>query len=181
MKVASRQFLPLALCVSLATIFFNIRPAYAKPKPSMRVTLVAHDIDAIGPLVVYRVFVILPDGSHAVASCDTFGPKECRVEPFAPEHRQSSPCYATSPKAQAMCEKDEVYGADRTINDLVIFGAIGPVTYHIDGTWDSFSPTYAPSSPSWTAICNDDTISYSAYRAGACSDHKGVRLWRVSQ
>lgn len=113
MKAASGQLLPLAFSISLVTVFFTARPAYAKPKPSMRVTLAAHNLDGYGTVGVYGVYVVLPDGSHAAATCSTTGPTDCGLEPFAPERRKSFDCYDIASHIQATCETDEVYGADR--------------------------------------------------------------------
>lgn len=40
------------------------------------------------------------------------------------------------------------------------------------------SPTYYPKTPNGaSAICNDNTYSFSTHRKGTCSSHGGVKKW----
>ena len=167
-----RKILPLLLL--LASL-----PIYAKPK--MTVTLVAEGTvpNPGSSLVTINAFFILSDGTRVIGHCSTSGPEICIIEPFAAEKRKKTECFFESLGIQAMCYGAEAYPADRKVNKLTVYGAMGGATFHIDGTWDNLKPGLMPSRPKWTAICNDDTISYSENRSGTCSEHNGVKIWRV--
>lgn len=126
--------------------FLLLLPSVVFAKPKMTVKLVAEDISTVGTMAIINVYVVLPDGTHASGHCTTTGPRQCIIDPFAPEKRVATSCSSSALHIQARCFSSEVYFADRRINDLTIHAANGAVTFHIDGTWDSFQPSNIPSS-----------------------------------
>lgn len=163
----------------LTILFLISATAWAKPKPPKEtVVLVGEGIAGSG--IITDLYLILPDGSQAQADCIiTF--KSCTLEPFHPEKRVGKPCYEVATESIVSCFEMESYYADRVGNNITLYGAAGGVTFHIKRAWESLTLGAPPShSPPWTAVCNDNTISYSQDRSGTCADHKGVRLWRES-
>jgi Protein of unknown function (DUF3761) len=156
----------------------------AQAKPRTVVQLVATTTDPSG--FIQSLFLILPDGSHAEVECNTIN---CGMglESFHPEKRKTFDCLRDgSTYSQTHClTSPESFYSDRKGNDLTIYGGSGGKVYHISGTWEELDPgtiSRPPNpSPVWTAICNDDTISYSKERSGTCADHNGVKIWREPQ
>lgn len=156
------------------------------PAPNMSIQLVGEQwyIPPQPPAIMF--FLVLPDGAHATATCfipQVQGMKPCGVEAFAAEKRETHSCVAPN-GSQASCFAEEFYKANRTGNDLVVYSGNGASYMNIVGKWETLPvetvpKAFAPSRPTWTAICNDDSISYSAERSGTCSDHHGVKVWRT--
>ena len=158
-----------------------------KPKPQppkIVVQLYAQTIfsNPYGSLV--RVYLGLPDGSRGMATCSSYlGNPTCTVDAFAPEKRITGDCVDSKHTIQAICITSEFYYATRAGNDLTLYAANGPITYHLTGSWDSFeagtlSPKKPEFDPNWTAVCRDGSFSYSRSRSGTCSDHGGVSYWK---
>ena len=158
------------------------------PAPNMTVQLVADGLevspDPSNRSVTFSYFLILPNGAKAMASCFAPGPKNCVIEPFVAENRKKTACKGAG-LSQTFCFSAETYKAYRSGNNLIVFSASAPAYMSILGPWDELKPglepVLPPSGPQWTAICNDDSISYSTERSGTCSDHRGVKLWRSQQ
>ena len=156
------------------------------PAPNITVQLVSEQryVPPQPPSITF--FLVLPDGAHATAICfipQAQGMKPCGVQAFAAEKRDTHPCVGPD-GSQASCFEHEEYKANRTGNDLVVYSGNGASYMSIVGKWDTLPAgplpkTTAPSGPTWTAICNDDSISYSAVRSGTCADHRGVKIWRT--
>lgn len=86
-------------------------------------------------MVVYDAYLILPDGSHAVASC---GGPPCYIEAFVAEKRLKVPCDLLKDGTSSMyrtCYQSENYYAERKGNDITLSTINGKVTYHIYGSW----------------------------------------------
>jgi hypothetical protein len=160
-----------------------------KPKPEppkLVVQLYAQTVlsNTYGSLV--RVYLGLPDGSRGTGTCSSYmGKPTCTVDAFVPEKRVIQDCVDSKHTTQAICITNESYYATRIGNDLTLYAANGPITYHLTGSWDSFEagrlplpPEKPKFDPNWTAVCQDGTFSYSQQRSGTCSDHGGVQVWR---
>lgn len=157
--------------------------SFAKPKPpKMTVQLYAERIVTNGIPTIIDVFLVLPDGSKAIGHClQMIGGSPCHVDSFVPEKRVVQDCVDAKQTIQASCFTNETYYADRSGNEITVYGENGKVTYHITGSWDSFELGKLPPSnfdPNWTAYCRDGTYSYSRNDAGTCSEHGGVYSWR---
>lgn len=158
------------------------------PAPNMTVQLVAEgkdfSSDPNNHSISFAYYFILPNGMKAVGSCFGSREKNCVIEPFVAENRTQSPCKGGGTLV-TFCFAAENYKAYRSGNDLIVFSASAPAYMSIIGPWNDlkpgFEPILPPSGPQWTAICNDDSVSYSTDRSGTCSDHRGVRLWRSQQ
>jgi Protein of unknown function (DUF3761) len=164
------------------TLLLPSLPAIAKPKPNPKIVIQVAAERSEGRGDFQYIYLILPDGSRAEAMCFTLG-DACGLQSFAPEKRKLMDCIFPGKKLQAQCFVPESFYATRQANDIVIYGANGGKVYQIVGSWDHFDPGTLPSPPEpeprkWTAICNDQTLSYSQERSGTCSDHNGVRIWR---
>jgi len=105
----------------------------------IEVQLYAENVSDQWPTEIVEVYLILPDGSRAVGNClimMTDTKRRCHLEPFTPEKRISIPC--AMGKSQASCISNEKYYADRTGNDITVYGQNGPATYQITGSWTEF-------------------------------------------
>jgi len=176
------------LCaMSVGILATTVSAAKPNPEPAtiIPVRLIAQAERDVGQIFdEVTIYVLLPDGSHAVAVCnhsymDSSSPP-CRVESFAPEKRVVDDCVDAKRTIQVDCFINmEAYNGQRVGNDLIIYGATGGIRYHITGSWGEFSigkltPHY---DPNWTAVCQDGTYSYSKERSGTCADHGGVDVW----
>jgi hypothetical protein len=156
------------------------------PAPNTTVQLVAEEIvfspDPNNHAAGWDYFLILSNGAKAIAGCSAPGEKQCPIQPFVAENRHSIACGTSGTISFTRCFPAETYKAYRSGNDLIVFSANGASYMSISGPWDdsSLSRTAKPSAAPvlWTAICNDDFISYSQERSGTCSDHQGVKQWR---
>ena len=128
----------LILLTVLLAVGFPIA-GYAKPK--MIVQLVAESIDSSA--LFQSIFVVLPDGSHAVAGCRTLE-GSCGIDSFRPEKRIAKGCHSKE-EPIATCYAGETYYATRKGNYITIYAANGARVYHITGSWDSFEDGYVRS------------------------------------
>lgn len=118
--------------------------AHAKHKPKMIVQLQAQSIGAGG--LITDVYLILEDGSYAKATCLMGIGRPCQLDPFRPEKRSIVNCLPPDNSFQAMCFQRESYYADRKVNDITIYAANGPVSFHIVGPWQPFHAGELPRS-----------------------------------
>ena len=110
---------------------------WAKKPPKQIVVLVGRGFSGSG--LITHLYLLLPDGSRADASC-VMGMRSCELEPFHPERRVETPCYEEATEVIASCFVQEAYYADRVANNLIIYGATGGVTFHIDRAWGALKP-----------------------------------------
>lgn len=122
--------------------FVLFLPVMGFAKPKMTVELVAEShIDSNG--LGQRIFILLPDGSHATAECWLEMHSSCGIDPFRPEKRIQKSCHSAREHI-ATCYVGETYYATRKGNDITIYAANGGRTYHITGSWDTFEDGYLP-------------------------------------
>ncbi|MGA7886471.1 MAG: hypothetical protein WCA44_12070 [Acidobacteriaceae bacterium] len=114
--------------------------AKSKKLPVIIVQAVARDVDSSG--IFEDLYLILPDGSHAIAQCDNLK-RECGVESWAPEKRKETKCHSEA-VPYAWCFAPEAFRASRRNNDLWIGGPNGVFHYTVTGSWDGFDPGFAP-------------------------------------
>jgi hypothetical protein len=131
MKRAALLFLVLAVGL----------PANGYAKPKITIQLVAESYIGSSGLG-QRVFIVLPDGSHATAECWLGLHSSCGVDSFRPEKRVTKSCHSAQ-EPIATCYVGEVYYATRKGNDLTIYAANGKRVYHVTGSWDSFEDGYS--------------------------------------
>lgn len=115
---------------------------YAKPKMVVQLVAESTDSSALGE----RIFIVLPDGSHATAECWLGMHSSCGIDAFRPEKRITKSCHSASSQLAADCYVGETYYATRKGNDITIYAANGERIYHITGSWDSFEdyPSHSP-------------------------------------
>ncbi len=109
---------------------------YASKKSKPIVQLYGEGVGG-SSVAIHTAYLILPDGSHALASC-FFGPgtPPCGIEAFAAEKRVTVPCdLLKGDKKGVTCYRLESFYADRKNNDITLYTGKGKVTYHIDGPW----------------------------------------------
>jgi hypothetical protein len=104
-------------------------------KPKMKVQLYGERVELGKGIDWYYVYLILPNGDHALGMCGQTVGNLCKVESFAPEKRKSSTCQVGDPPLKITCYASETYEADRKKNDITLYGGAGKVTYHIYGSW----------------------------------------------
>jgi len=131
----------LLLCIGLITVCFAPVSAQTtfkvEVKQAVRSNLIA---PAVGP-TLFRARLVLPDGSHARASCLSSSPDCGIIESFHPEHMKpdAEKCGIEVDKGLTFntCTISDlgVYDATREGDDLVIVVPAGTVRYHIDGSW----------------------------------------------
>jgi hypothetical protein len=128
----------LSVWAVILSVALCIPPALArKPKtPKMVVQLygIAESYGTDPMMTVLDAYLILPDGSHALASCVGLA---CKIEAFVAEKRVKIPCDLLTPTKNMYreCYQSETYYADRKNNDITLNTINGKVTYHIFGSW----------------------------------------------
>jgi hypothetical protein len=89
--------------------------------------------------VFYTAFLILPDGTHALAICAETLITPCSIELVPIEKRVKVPCDLVKDQDAKVyhptCYRPERYEAERKNNDITLRTANGKVTYHIHGSW----------------------------------------------
>jgi TPR repeat protein len=119
-------------------------------KPKITVQLAAESFDSSG--LFEKIFIVLPDGSHATAECWTGVQRSCVIDSFAPEKRIKKDCFSQREHIQATCYVGQAYYASRKVNDITIYSPNGERVYHIIGSWSSFEEGYLP--PIWSTPSN---------------------------
>lgn len=128
--------------MSLSALILMPTVCSGKSKPKMTVQLYAQDFHILaGSIGVFQVYLVLPDGSRAKAECSNSftNSKPCNLDSFAPEKRIVQKCSSPDSGFPAECLSNEMYYAERKVNDITIQGANAKVTYHIIGSWTEFT------------------------------------------
>ena len=110
--------------------------AFAR-KPPMIVQFYGESFNNFHGVAWYDAYLILPDGSHALATCTPVD-RSCAIEAFAPEKRVKVPCdlLKSNTSGVTTCYQSERYEAKRkNNNDIILRTGNGEVTYHITGSW----------------------------------------------
>ena len=124
------------LCLALGLLLSLAQVAEGKKSPRFVIQVVAQGSDKTA--MIQSLYLILPDGSHATATCVITNGK-CGLESFAPEKRKTFACGSQDSQSTYIfktCFPAEAFYASREGNDLTIIGASGPKVYHIDGSFD---------------------------------------------
>ena len=122
--------------ITLSAAVCNPAALARKPKTMVQVYGMSFSTPTPG-IMSYTALLILPDGSHATASCFTGpGTPPCTIEPFRAEKRVKVPCDLLKSDAKGVvCYQSEWYESERRNNDMTLRTGNGKVTYHIDGSW----------------------------------------------
>jgi hypothetical protein len=124
------------LCFALGLLSLAQVAEGKKKSPRFVIQVGAQGSDKTG--MIQSLYLILPDGSHATATC-VITTGKCGLESFAPEKRKTFACgsqYSQSTYIFKTCFAAEAFYASCEGNDLTIIGASGRKVYHIDGSFD---------------------------------------------
>jgi hypothetical protein len=125
------------LSVTLAAL---CNPVAAAHKPKLLVQFYGISIEHTTPTAVfYNAFLVLPDGTHALATCAEGPTTPCDIGLVPIEKRVKVPCDLVKAEDVKLyhptCYQSERYEAERKNNDIALRTASGKVTYHITGSW----------------------------------------------
>jgi hypothetical protein len=138
MKVLSQVGARIALVIFCSAVASGQTTLKVEVKQAVEATVVKPTITP----TLYRANLVLPDGSHAKATCLSGYSADCGlIESFHPEHMKPDSKKCGFEKDNGLttyiCTVSDLgnYDATREGNDLVIVVPAGTVRYHIDGSW----------------------------------------------
>jgi len=136
---AMTQLINLGAAIALAFTICSPAAAARKPKPLVQDGLSSGASTAAPTAVFYTAFLILPDGTHALAMCAEALTTPCSIEPVPIEKRVKVTCDLVEDEDAKVyhptCYQSESYEAVSKNNDITLRTARWKVTYSIFKSW----------------------------------------------